>query len=300
MSGTYTSILFVFNLIKARMIIYYPVSALMTLFTNVLQNPQDARTRSDIRLMHQVVSFLSSIAVEEETGGVKRMLEVCVEFERIAKVVVDKADKESHSRRKRKANHDDDDEDTPIANNHVPNPPQPSSINSGATPGPNLNNVAAAFSAPTPAADKAPTPQPTPHSHPTPTPSLNGYTPGPSFTSPQVDPTTTFTQPFSPTLNGFGSPTSGGLLPSSFPPPAPGDFPNMFTADHFPDYTQFGAANVGSPGMSHLQQFLNSGQDMWQMPMGEWEPWGGQGVGGFEGVNGVAGQEQGGEGGRGM
>ncbi|KAI4147148.1 MAG: hypothetical protein LQ340_005675, partial [Diploschistes diacapsis] len=92
------------------MIIYYPVSALMTLFTNVLQNPQDARTRSDIRLMHQVVSFLSSIAIEEETGAVKRMLEVCVEFERIAKVVVDKAEKESHSRRKRKAKDDDEEE----------------------------------------------------------------------------------------------------------------------------------------------------------------------------------------------
>ena len=92
------------------MIIYYPVSALMTLFTNVLQNPQDARARSDIRLMRQVVSFLSQIAVDEETGGVKRMLSVCAEFERIAKIVVDKSDKESHSRRKRKNNKDEDDD----------------------------------------------------------------------------------------------------------------------------------------------------------------------------------------------
>jgi hypothetical protein len=84
------------------MIIYYPVTALVTLFANVLQNPQDARARSDIRLMHQVVSFLTSLAVDEETGGVKRMLDVCVEFERIAKIVLEKSDKESHSRRKRK------------------------------------------------------------------------------------------------------------------------------------------------------------------------------------------------------
>lgn len=54
--------------------------------------------------MNQVVNFLSLLAVTEEQGGIKRMLGVCVEFERIAKVVLDKAEKESHSRRKRKSN----------------------------------------------------------------------------------------------------------------------------------------------------------------------------------------------------
>ena len=91
-----------------RMILYFPVSALVTLFANILQNPQDARTRSDIRLMNQVVSFLSSIGADEETGGVKRMLGVCIEFERLAKIVLDKNDKESHSRRKRKNNKDNE------------------------------------------------------------------------------------------------------------------------------------------------------------------------------------------------
>ncbi|KAL8718125.1 MAG: hypothetical protein Q9225_004700 [Loekoesia sp. 1 TL-2023] len=86
------------------LILYFPVSALVTLFANILQNPQDPRARSDVRLMNQVVNFLSLLAVTEEQGGVKRMLGVCVEFERIAKVVLDKAEKESHSRRKRKGN----------------------------------------------------------------------------------------------------------------------------------------------------------------------------------------------------
>ncbi|KAI4273102.1 MAG: hypothetical protein LQ337_004865 [Flavoplaca oasis] len=85
------------------LILYFPVSALVTLFANILQNPQDPRARSDVRLMNQVVNFLSLLAVTEEQGGVKRMLGVCVEFERIAKVVLDKAEKESHSRRKRKS-----------------------------------------------------------------------------------------------------------------------------------------------------------------------------------------------------
>ena len=248
------------------MIIYYPVSALMTLFTNVLQNPQDARTRPDIRLMHQVVSFLSSIAVEEETGGVKRMLEVCVEFERIAKVVVDKADKDSHSRRKRKAK-DSDDEDN-NATNHTPKP----------------------FSSTTPAADKASnkgTPAATPlnQAH---TPK-SAHTPAASTTANGLTPFSppSFTQPFSPsTMNGFSSPgPSGEMLPNYVPPP--GDFPNMFTADSFPDFSQFGAGGVGSPGMSNLQQYLSSGQDLWQMPMGDWDQQWGSGMGQGENSNGV-------------
>lgn len=91
-----------------RMILYYPVSSLVTLFANILQNPQDARARSDIRLMNQVVGFLSLLSSDEETGGVKRMLGVCSEFERLAKVALDKADKESHLRRKRKPKESED------------------------------------------------------------------------------------------------------------------------------------------------------------------------------------------------
>ena len=56
--------------------------------------------------MNQVVSFLSLLPVTEEHGGVKRMLGICSEFERIAKFVLEKGEKESHSRRKRKSNKD--------------------------------------------------------------------------------------------------------------------------------------------------------------------------------------------------
>jgi hypothetical protein len=84
------------------LIIYYPVSALVTLFANILQNPQDTRARSDIKLMNLVVNFLSNLVSDESNGSVKRMLCICSEFERMAKVVLDKAEKESHSRRKRK------------------------------------------------------------------------------------------------------------------------------------------------------------------------------------------------------
>jgi len=84
-------------------ILYFPVSALVTLFANILQNPQDARARSDIKMMDVVVSFLAMVVTDETNGSARRMLSVCAEFVRIAKVVLDKAEKESHSRRKRKS-----------------------------------------------------------------------------------------------------------------------------------------------------------------------------------------------------
>lgn len=53
--------------------------------------------------MNVVVNFLSTLVSDESNGSIKRMLSLCGEFERIAKMVIDKAEKESHSRKKRKA-----------------------------------------------------------------------------------------------------------------------------------------------------------------------------------------------------
>ena len=86
-----------------RLILYFPISALVTLFANILQNPLDARARSDIKLMNLVVNFLSMLSTDESNGSVKRMLSVCAEFERIAKLVLDRAEKESQAKRKRKS-----------------------------------------------------------------------------------------------------------------------------------------------------------------------------------------------------
>ncbi|TLS30288.1 hypothetical protein PpBr36_02360 [Pyricularia pennisetigena] len=86
------------------LILYFPVSAHVTLFGNIIQNPLDQRARSDARLMSVVVQFLSTLGSEAETGGVHRMLAVCNEFERIAKLVIDKAEKDNAGRRKRKNN----------------------------------------------------------------------------------------------------------------------------------------------------------------------------------------------------
>lgn len=83
------------------LILYFPVSALVTIFANILQNPQDARARADVKLMDLVVNFLSNVTAEEGTGSFKRMWAVCSEFTRIARVSLDKAEKEGIKRKRK-------------------------------------------------------------------------------------------------------------------------------------------------------------------------------------------------------
>lgn len=83
------------------LVLYFPVSALVTLFANILQNPQDTRARADIKLMDLVVNFLTNVSHDEDTGSLKRMLTVCGEFARIARVVIEKAEKEGSKRKRR-------------------------------------------------------------------------------------------------------------------------------------------------------------------------------------------------------
>ena len=91
-------------IVHSRLVLYYPVSSLVTLFANILQNPQDVRARSDLKLMSSVVSFLTMLErdVQESNSQVRRMLSVCAEFERIAKVVLDKAERDMRGRGKKK------------------------------------------------------------------------------------------------------------------------------------------------------------------------------------------------------
>ncbi|KAH0562606.1 hypothetical protein GP486_002712 [Trichoglossum hirsutum] len=140
------------------LIVYYPVSALVTLFANILQNPNDVRARSDIKLMNLVVNFLSMLTSDEENGSVRRMLGICAEFERIAKVVLDRADRESSSRRKRKT-HDDEAKAyqtlTPDTNRSTPHPADPTNV--FPTPGVNaqlnMQNFDPSFTAFSPSGD---------------------------------------------------------------------------------------------------------------------------------------------------
>jgi hypothetical protein len=104
------------------LIIYFPVTALVTLFANILQNPQDTRSRSDLKLMKLVVNFLSMLQNDQGNGSVKRMLSVCAEFERIATIVLDKTDREHASRRKRKQGDSEQDAEIEATANEILNP----------------------------------------------------------------------------------------------------------------------------------------------------------------------------------
>jgi hypothetical protein len=95
--------------------------------------------------MNIVVNFLSALCNDEENGGVRRMLSICSEFERIAKIVLDKTAKESSSRRKRKQQDaaDPKEKSTPGSTPHAykattPQPSQPGNIPNVFTP-PDLN-----------------------------------------------------------------------------------------------------------------------------------------------------------------
>jgi hypothetical protein len=128
------------------MVLYYPVSALVTLFANILQNPQDTRARSDLKLMNLVVEFLSMLSASEGSGAIRHMLQICSEFERISKVVLDKSDRESHSRRKRKQQQSDASDSqlnvtgplTPPSQGHAAIPSQPGNIPNVFSPPPAL------------------------------------------------------------------------------------------------------------------------------------------------------------------
>ncbi|KAJ5582513.1 hypothetical protein N7535_001133 [Penicillium sp. DV-2018c] len=223
------------------LILYYPVSALVTLFANILQNPNDARARSDVKLMNVVVNFLSTLVSDESNGSIKRMLGLCGEFERIAKVVLDKAEKESQSRKKRK----NADDSTATADGQSATSP---SAKRTQVPPTSASFSSPVFTDPTSTAPQ-PQPQPQPQSHP------DMGTPYPETTMP---------------------PTSGMAdIPSNIHamPGIGQEFADMLNSDQmanvgFSDQPPFSTA---SPGMVPFQHPFVP-QDLWQMPMTiEWD-----------------------------
>ena len=201
--------------------------------------------------MRQVVDFLSLLSVTEEQGGVRRMLGVCAEFERIARVVLEKSERDSKSRTKRKAN------------------------KGSVSESPN----------PTPRGVQAQVPQ---KRAATQTPS-QGKTPAlanafmPNFTGDNFS-----SQPFNPSLNSFSPtllPINGDPpLPMDFSTPSGSDFANLLTNSGLTPHFQ-GDDNIQQPqqqqqtgGLSGSPFDLDSfqqpfvPQDLWQMPMTlEWD-----------------------------
>ena len=212
------------------------MSALVTLFANILQNPQDVRARTDVKLMNQVVNFLSLLSVTEEQGGIKRMLGVCSEFERIAKVVLERGEKDSHSRRKRKK------KDAEEQQQSLLNPPN-SSQNHNSPHAPLFNNI----------------------------PTTPGKVFTPNFTTSDLN-----SQPFNPSLNSFSTPLPNSNLMNFTPSPGPFPdlmSPPNGLSQNFNDMPQHFPSSDGPSPLdlgSFQQPFVP--QDLWQMPMTlEWD-----------------------------
>ena len=229
---------------KRRLIIYFPVSALVTLFANILQNPQDPRARSDVKLMNQVVNFLSLLSVTEEQGGVKRMLGVCSEFERIARVVLEKSDKSSsrHKRKSSKMTDNNEDRDHPLVPQQVPQK-RPA--------GP-----------PTPPSNNAPTPQDIFTSHLSSdlafNPNLNAFS-SPSFSDVNLP-------------LDFTNTSNNQDFPNMLATTSPSNIDTNNNKFNLPDISQFPTENSNSPLNMGAFQHPFVPQDLWNMPMTlEWD-----------------------------
>lgn len=235
------------------MVLYFPVSALVTLFGNILQNPLDPRARSDTRLMNMVVTFLSTLGQEVETGGVHRMLGICAEFERISKVMIEKAEKENAGRRKRKN-------------------AEQLQANKSANTNSNSNMAQTARMQPVPPQGGAPTAQ-TPRAM-----SGNNNTPTPRQHNESLSPTSrTEGQGFSPmtaTSPGGGEPTPAATWSADFG--TSGD-PMEFTS--FADLTGFGQLNNQPPASLQSPPPVAAGfqqplipHDLYSLPMSfDWD-----------------------------
>lgn len=222
------------------MILYFPVSALMTLFANIINNPLDTKAKSDCRLMAMVVQFLSMLGQEAETGGVHRMLGVCAEFERIAGLVIEKAEKEPKRKRK---NPEAPGKAASLANLHRAgqNQTQMSTAGSSQTPRPTA----------TPSASMPPgTYDPSPLSH------QNGNTLSP----PQRSDQHSSYSPLSGSMHGTSPMAPGGGWQNDYAMAQNGDF------DSFVDMNGF--AQESPPmgiGMPFQQPLLP--QDLFSLPM---------------------------------
>ena len=95
-----------------RMLMYYPLSGLLTLFANTLQNPQDPQVASDLKLMEIVISFFSEpvIHVSPITITTARIFE---ELVNVARKLVEKTS--SHISKPAKRGHDEADPQQDVA-----------------------------------------------------------------------------------------------------------------------------------------------------------------------------------------
>lgn len=246
-----------------RLVLYYPVSALVTLFANILQNPQDARARPDLKLMHSVCQYLSELCQADSNIHCRRMLSICSEFERIATVALEKAEREMRGRGKRKAPEKDPEEAIDQKPAQVPPPKTAKTMQPPQVPATRTPNMGSSYLMHNGSNTTSPSGMRqvnTATSSPC-APLLMGNIP---LTSPSQSPYTTTVD-----LNGvsrFNQSPASGFAPFSAPSSIP---PAMFGQDAMLNDYNWGNGDSTVNG-SFQQPFVP--QDLWQMPMTlEWD-----------------------------
>ena len=239
--------------------------------------------------MNQVVNFLSLLAVTEEQGGVKRMLHVCAEFERIARVVLERSDKEANRRKRKSSRPPAETEGT--TNQQIPQQQQQQQQQQQPQQVPQKRSASNAA---------------TPRSNENVAPSPNVFSPG--FTGELNNGNSGFTpnlQGFSPSLSSMNIPleysNNNNLDFQNFPGMTngmgglgfdPGDM-SQFTVDGSNDNNNAAGAGASPLNMGSFQQPFVP-QALWQMPMTlEWDWADMPPVNGLEGDQGMMGQGQG-------
>jgi hypothetical protein len=78
-------------------LLYYPVSALVMLFVNILRDPRASSAWTDLGLISSMVDFVARLEYNSvgETNYIRRMHSVCAEYERAARALLDRAEASS-------------------------------------------------------------------------------------------------------------------------------------------------------------------------------------------------------------
>ena len=90
------SLLCRFMLITQRRMLCYTVTSFLALCANIYQNPEDPKASLDLKLMKIVINFFSLLKNDETAAPAHHLLQVCNEFERLARRAVNQAQGKQH------------------------------------------------------------------------------------------------------------------------------------------------------------------------------------------------------------
>lgn len=75
--------------------LYYPLSGFLTLFANILHDPEGSHTASDLQLIRLVTSFVSPLVTEASPFMLSASIRLLTELENVATRVVERANSQS-------------------------------------------------------------------------------------------------------------------------------------------------------------------------------------------------------------